>query len=106
MEIHNFHYPIDLTNNLATYSVTELILYVQESLPPLYFDRLLQSFPDLESLQIDGYRLENEHLSVICQHMPKLKKLVLRLEVRLSQFSLLYDASYDIFLSGFSRNCP
>ncbi|XP_063705340.1 uncharacterized protein LOC134834550 [Culicoides brevitarsis] len=36
-----------------------------------------RKFPDLEYLKLTGFRLENEDFEEICEHMPKLKELVL-----------------------------
>lgn len=41
------------------------------------FEPLLQNFPNLESLVIEGYSLKDSDFSFICQHMANLKELIL-----------------------------
>lgn len=58
--------------------ITHLELYAHFDQPYLYFEELLQSFPNLESLEISGFEVQSDQFSMICKYMPKLKVLVLQ----------------------------
>lgn len=67
-----------MTTKRVKYSgITHLELFGFRVQPFLAFDKMLQSFPDIEYLTIDGFKLEDDHFSLICQYMPKLKSLIL-----------------------------
>lgn len=59
------------------YRVTHLELDGVNVQPFPNFQQLLASFPDLESLKISGFHLEEDHFTAICRYMPKLKVLIL-----------------------------
>lgn len=59
------------------YGVTHLELFALGSFT--YFNEMLQSFPDLEYLEIWStvFSLQAAHFQAICQHMPKLRELTI-----------------------------
>lgn len=42
-----------------------------------HLEKLLKCFPNLQHLKIKGFPLQEQHFTLICQYMPKLKGLVL-----------------------------
>lgn len=69
--------PVITTKQVRYSGITSLTFFGVNVQPFPHFDKLLQSFPDLESLCIDGIKLEANHFPLICQCMPKLKQLIL-----------------------------
>ncbi|XP_063696809.1 uncharacterized protein LOC134827876 [Culicoides brevitarsis] len=75
--IHESSNPMPLIANGQFCGIKNLDLYAINAPPVDQFEKIFFSFPDCETLTIDGFKLQSSHFALICKNMPKLKNLIL-----------------------------
>lgn len=74
----------------------DLVNYMDPHHHISHLSGILPSFPDCELLKIDGYDLKNEHFTLICQFMPKMRELLLPHRSQISIDTLLSETKHSL----------